>query len=143
MTLSVRPSRGFIFTFLSALSWAINIVIARVLLSRGETAGNLAFWQTLFTIPYWMLLFYQNKEKTKNLRPKLWVLLLVMGLVNMIGVVLNRSKIGGARFMFTNLWDAKLEDVVGSERARYLETAIMSGQQRSYLARLIKTSGDP
>ena len=84
----MRPSKGLIFTSLSALSWAINIVLARLLLSRGETAGNLAFWQTLFTIPYWTLLFYQQKQKVKNLRPKLWILLLVMGLVNMIGVVL-------------------------------------------------------
>ncbi|KKU87742.1 MAG: hypothetical protein UY16_C0019G0003 [Candidatus Gottesmanbacteria bacterium GW2011_GWA2_47_9] len=80
-------SKGFIFTFLSALSWAVQILLIRYLLSNGETAPNLAFWFTLLATPYWISTFTKHHSKLQNVKFSLWILLLFIGLVNMIGVV--------------------------------------------------------
>ncbi len=55
--------------------------------------------------------------------------------------ILRSAKVAGTRFMFTNLWDADIQDLVGVGRARYLDTAILTREQRSYLERLARHGG--
>ncbi len=52
--------------------------------------------------------------------------------------ILRRVNVAGTRFMFTNLWEADVQGLVGVDRARYLDTAILTLEQRSYLERLAR-----
>lgn len=61
---------------------------------------------------------------------------------------MSYSKISGARvirtgFMFTNLWDAGMEDMIGLERALYLDTAIMRPQQRERINDYLRSRSQP
>ncbi len=51
--------------------------------------------------------------------------------------ILRGVNVTGTRFMFTNLWDADIHDIVGAGDARYLDMAILTPEQRSYLTSLI------
>jgi len=55
---------------------------------------------------------------------------------NMQNSVLRGARVAGTRFMFTNLWGADIQDISGAQTARYLDMAIMSPEQRSYLSSL-------
>ena len=61
-----KLSKGFIFTFSSALCWAIAIVIARFILNAGENAYNVAFWTTVLALPYWLYVLLGKKGEIKK-----------------------------------------------------------------------------
>ena len=85
----MKLSRGFIFTSLSALSWALLIIATRfAFITYHETAANLAFWITLLATVYWFLIFLRHKSKLRTAQPKHYLLLLFIGLVNTLGVTL-------------------------------------------------------
>ena len=79
-------SKGFIFTFLAALFWAISIVIARFILRAGENAFNVAFWTTLLASPYWLYVLLNKKTELKKATKKDYSILLGMALISTIGV---------------------------------------------------------
>ena len=79
-------SKGFIFTFLAALFWAISIVIARSILRAGENAYNVAFWTTLLASPYWLYVLLNKKTELKKATKKDYSILLGMALISTIGV---------------------------------------------------------
>lgn len=84
-------SKGFIYTFLAALSWAISIVIARFVLRAGENAYNIAFWTTILAVPYWFYVLLGKKTELKRATKKDWSILLGMGLVSTIGVNITEA----------------------------------------------------
>lgn len=84
-------SKGFIFTFLAALSWAVSIVIARFVLRAGENAYNVAFWTTALASPYWLFVLSKRKTELKKATKKNCLILLGMGLVSTIGVNITEA----------------------------------------------------
>jgi len=84
-------SKGFRYTFLAALSWAISIVIARFILRAGENAFNVAFWTTLLASPYWAYVLIDKSKELKSLTKKDCLILLGMGLVSTIGVNITEA----------------------------------------------------
>lgn len=82
----MKPSKGFQFTFLAALSWAIAIVITRVVLQNGENALNVAFWIALLSTPYWLFVLFKNFPEFKATIKKNYWILLGIGLVSAVGI---------------------------------------------------------
>lgn len=85
----MKLSRGFTFTALAALSWALLIIATRfAFVTYHETAANLAFWITLLATVYWSTVFFKAKSKLKNATAPDYLLLLFIGLINTLGVTL-------------------------------------------------------
>lgn len=82
-------SKGFIFTFLAAIAWAISIVLLKVILQNGEDAYNVLFWTTLFGLPFYLLLFAKNRAETKRLKKKDIQILFAIGIISSVGVVVT------------------------------------------------------
>lgn len=78
-------SKGFQFTFLAALAWAVSIVITKIVLGQGENTYNVAFWVTLLTAPYWLFIFSKNLNEFKIKIRKNYLILLGIGLVSTFG----------------------------------------------------------
>lgn len=76
-------SKGFYFSFFAAAAWAVMIVLSKFAFQNGENAYTLAFWTTLFAIPFWAFLLFKNKEGLKTLPRTGIYILLGMG-VNVI-----------------------------------------------------------
>ncbi|MDO8489288.1 MAG: DMT family transporter [Candidatus Omnitrophota bacterium] len=82
----MKLSKGFQFTFLAALAWAIAIVTTRIVLQNGENAFNVAFWIAILSTPYWLFILLKNfTEFKKTIRKNYWILLGI-GLVSAIGI---------------------------------------------------------
>lgn len=79
-------SKGFIYTFLAALFWAISIVIARFVLRSGENAYNVSFWTTILATPYWLYVLFGKRKELKKTTNKDRLVLLGMALVSTVGV---------------------------------------------------------
>lgn len=82
-------SKGFYYTFLAALSWAISIVLLRIILQSGENPYNMMFWTSLIGLPFWIYLFAKNKNEIKKLKKKDYYILLAMGIISSVGVSLT------------------------------------------------------
>lgn len=82
----MKLSKGFQFTFLAALSWAITIVITRLVLQDGESALNVAFWIALLSTPYWLFVLSKKTTELKTTIRKNYWIILGIGLVSAIGV---------------------------------------------------------
>ena len=82
-------SKGFYFTFLSAFTWAVTIVLLRIILQDGENVYNVLFWTTLLTIPYWLFAIFKSKEEIKKLTKKDYSILLWMAGISAVGVHLT------------------------------------------------------
>lgn len=82
----MKPSKGFIYTFLCALSWAISIVLSRVVLRDGENPYNLAFWTVILASPYWGWVLTKELPNIKKLRGKDFFLITVMALISSVAV---------------------------------------------------------
>ncbi|HCR81030.1 MAG: hypothetical protein UY13_C0001G0040 [Candidatus Pacebacteria bacterium GW2011_GWB1_47_8] len=82
-------SRGFYFTFLSAFTWAVTIVILRIILQSGENVYNVLFWTALLTLPYWLFTAFQSKDEIKKLTRKDYSILLWMAGISAVGVKLT------------------------------------------------------
>lgn len=79
-------SKGFYFTFLSALTWAVSIVLARILLNAGENAYNLAFWTVLLESLFWAFVLTRNLPELKTTGKSNGLLLIGIGLISTVGV---------------------------------------------------------
>ncbi|MBP6994219.1 DMT family transporter [Candidatus Woesebacteria bacterium] len=85
----MRISKGFTFTFISAFAWAVTISLSKFAFQGGENVYTLAFWTTIFAIPFWALLLLNNKKELKTI-PKAGVyVLLGMGLNSIILSILE------------------------------------------------------
>jgi|GEM_PF-1988400 drug/metabolite transporter (DMT)-like permease len=82
----MKLSKGFQFTFLAALFWAITIIITRIILKDGENALNVAFWIALLTTPYWLFVLSKKTAEFKAAIRKNYWILIGIGLVSAIGV---------------------------------------------------------
>src|SRR3990167_1747732 len=83
-------SVGLIYALLASFSWATQIVAAKVLLSLGENALNLSFWQTFIAIPFWVWLLSTVHKKVK-IKGKDIALILGQTLVGAVGVTIFNS----------------------------------------------------
>ncbi|KKQ08460.1 MAG: hypothetical protein UT13_C0001G0379 [Candidatus Pacebacteria bacterium GW2011_GWF2_38_9] len=89
--MKIRLSKGFIFAFLAALTWAVSIIIAKVILQRGETAYVLAFWTAILAVPYWIYTLLGKKTEIKKLTKKDYSILFWIGIISTVGVGLTEA----------------------------------------------------
>ena len=82
----MKLSKGFIYTFLTSLCWAISIVLARIVLSHGENPYNLAFWTSILAAPYWLYLFSTERKNVQRLTAKDIAILFGMADISSVGV---------------------------------------------------------
>lgn len=85
----MKISKGFVFASLAAVCWAISIVLARYLLSSGESALNLAFWTSVLATPFWGFLLYQNRKEARGLSRAGLFVLLGMGLNGLLITIIE------------------------------------------------------
>lgn len=83
----MKLSKGFIFGFSAAATWAVVIVISRFILKGGENAYNLTFWMAVFALPYWLYLFFRKSFKEfKKITLIEYKILIGMMLITVVGV---------------------------------------------------------
>lgn len=87
----MKLSKGFIFAFLAALTWAVSIIIAKVILQQGETAYVLAFWTAILAVPYWIYTLLNKKTEIKKLTKKDYSILFWIGIISTVGVGLTEA----------------------------------------------------
>lgn len=84
----MKLSKGFIYTSISSLCWAISIVLLRYILQQGENAYNVVFWTALISLPYWAYRFFSKKQEIKKLTKKDYSILIGMAIISSIGVTI-------------------------------------------------------
>ncbi len=77
-------SKGFIYTFSAAITWAISIVLLRIILQRGEDAYTVLFWTSTIALPFWMYLFVTSKHEVAKLRSADYGILFGMGIISTV-----------------------------------------------------------
>lgn len=82
----MKLSKGFVYTFWAALSWAISIILVRLLMTQGENAYCLIFWTAFLQIPYWLFIISKRTKEFRLLNKKDLLLLATMGLNSSVGV---------------------------------------------------------
>ncbi len=83
----MKPSLGFILTFLMAANWATVIILTRVTLSAGENPYNLTFWTALLALPFWLLI--AKKEHSNITRLTKHDVLIITGMALISSVPVN------------------------------------------------------
>lgn len=84
-------SKGFTYTFLASIFWAISIIIAKLILREGENAYSIAFWTTILAIPYWVFVATRRKDEIKQTTKKDHLILLGMGLISTVGTTITEA----------------------------------------------------
>lgn len=85
----MKISKGFVFTFISAFAWAVTISLSKLAFQGGENVYTLAFWTTIFAIPFWTLLLFNNKKELRTI-PKTGIYVLIgMGLNSIVLSILE------------------------------------------------------
>ncbi|MEK7532997.1 MAG: DMT family transporter [Patescibacteria group bacterium] len=87
----MKLSRGFIFSFLAALVWAVGILSTRIILSNGENPYNLTFWGMIISLPYWLLILSQHRKEAAKLTAQTIIMFLIMGLVSKVAIPLTEN----------------------------------------------------
>ena len=82
----MKLSKGFIFTILASISWALVITTNKLILNNSENGYNLIFWTTILAIPYWVYGLYKNKTEAKQLNKRAIIILLLGGLISAVGI---------------------------------------------------------
>lgn len=82
--MTIRP--GLIIALSASVTWAIAIVLYRVVLSAGENPFNLTFWTTILALPYWIYLVSKERARIQKLTRSDYLLLTSMAIVSSIGV---------------------------------------------------------
>lgn len=84
-------SPGLIFWLATSFTWAISLVLQRLILTRGENPLNLVLWINLFALPLWLVLFNRHLTEFKKLSKKNITLLVFIGIAYSIGSNLLQS----------------------------------------------------
>jgi len=85
----MEVSKGFYFSAIAAFAWAVTISLSKLAFQGGENAYTLAFWTTMFAIPFWGILLYKEKNALRSV-PKVGIyVLLGMGLNSIILTILE------------------------------------------------------
>ncbi len=82
----VDVSKGFIFSITTALSWAVMIIITRTVLASGANVYSLAFWTSLFALPYWFFIGWKRRHLAIKLKRSDIGILVAMGIISTFGV---------------------------------------------------------
>lgn len=83
-------SIGLIYALLASFSWSVQIVISKVVLSAGENALNLSFWQGFLAFPFWIWLLLKYKKSVKIKKTDYW-LIIGQTLIGAVGVSIFNS----------------------------------------------------
>lgn len=84
----MKVSLGFIYTTLSAFTWAISIILTKYLLRAGEEVYNIALWVGIVELPIWVYFVYIKRKKIGMLTLKRVGLFVIYGLLSNVGVLL-------------------------------------------------------
>lgn len=82
----MKLSKGFIFSSITAISWAVLIIITRMILASGGNPYSLALWTEIFAIPYWLFLGWKRRHLAIKLKRTDMEILIAMGLISTFGV---------------------------------------------------------
>ncbi len=83
----MKLSKGFIYTGLGSLCWAITILFTKVVVKSGENIYNILFWTALLSLPYWIYVFSKQKNEFKKIGKKDYYILISIGLIS--GLLIN------------------------------------------------------
>lgn len=78
-------SGGFIFWLATSVTWALSLVLQRLILTRGENPLNLVLWLNFFAAPLWLMIFKRHFGEFKKLSKKNITLLVFTGIAGSIG----------------------------------------------------------
>lgn len=78
-------SPGLIFWLATAFTWAISLILQRLILTRGENPLNLVLWLNFFAAPLWLMIFKRHFVEFKKLSKKNITLLVFIGIASSIG----------------------------------------------------------
>jgi drug/metabolite transporter (DMT)-like permease len=80
----MRLSKAFMYTFLAAITWAISIVLLRVILQRGEDAYTVLLWTSVLALPFWIYLIVRSKNEFSKLKVLDYKILFGMGIISTV-----------------------------------------------------------
>ena len=83
----MKFSKGFVFTVLASLFWALSILFTKIVINTGENVHNILFWTALLSLPYWVYIFSGQKTEIKKITKKDYILLISIGIIS--GLLVN------------------------------------------------------
>lgn len=78
--------KGFLLAFGAATTWAVAIIITRILLKDGAQIYNISFWTTVVELPFFLVLFLKNRKEFIEVPKSHKLVLLAMGIISGVGV---------------------------------------------------------
>jgi drug/metabolite transporter (DMT)-like permease len=84
----MKLSKGFIITFGAASCWAVLILLTKLIIRNGESSYNIVFWEAIISLPFWLFLFFRQREELRKITPKDYQLLIVIGLISTLFISL-------------------------------------------------------
>ena len=70
-------SKRFLYTVSAALSWAVFILLSRMILRSGQNVYSVLLWVYLCQLPFWIGFLYTKKKEAMRL-PKKHILFLAI-----------------------------------------------------------------
>jgi drug/metabolite transporter (DMT)-like permease len=64
----IKFDKGFYFSLLGAILWAISIILSRFILAGKENVSSVLFWITCIGLPFWIFIFIKNRDDFKKLK---------------------------------------------------------------------------
>ena len=83
----MKISKGFIFISLAAISWAVAIVLSRVVLAGGENPYVVQFWTALIGLPCWFFIAFKAKTNPfRAIKKNDYLLVFIISLISGLGI---------------------------------------------------------
>lgn len=76
-------SKKFFYTVSAAFSWAVFILLSRLMLRTGQNVYSVLLWVYLCQLPFWIGFLYTKKKEVMRLPKRHIVFLAVMGFVSL------------------------------------------------------------
>ncbi len=84
-------SKGFLYSSLASLAWAVSIVLLRILLQNGEDVYNVVFWSSFIALPYWIYQFSKSRDELRRIQKRDVYIILGMGIISTVFISVTES----------------------------------------------------
>ncbi len=78
----MNHKKGFLYAFTAAATWAVTIILSRVILKNGLSVYTVSFWTTVLEFPIWAYFFFVYRKEFLRSKKISKIILVCMGLIS-------------------------------------------------------------